>query len=323
MRRRNFLERAFAAAAATAAAPAFAQSGYPGRPITFIVPFAAGGGGDLVARLIAKELAERTRATIVVENKVGAGGNIGAAAALKSKPDGYTVLNLSATYAIQAAVAKLPFDPLADMQPVAMLSRDPALLITHPNSPLRSLRELATQARANPGKLTYGSSGPGSTAHLGMEDLADRMGVQLVHVPYKGTSQAFTDLLAGTIDVMLTSTVHGVPFVRSGRIRPLAVAGAQRSRALPDVPTAIEQGVAGYTHYDWKAMAVPQGVPADIVAFLNREVNEVLRLKHVAERFEAEGSTVVGGAPEQLMQAIRTDIERWKLLARKINLRLE
>jgi tripartite-type tricarboxylate transporter receptor subunit TctC len=287
------------------------------------VPFAAGGGGDLVARLLAREIGERTRATIVVENRVGAGGNIAAAAVLKGRADGYTVLNLSSTYAIQGALARLPFDPLADLQPVAMVVRDPALLIVPAASPLRSFRDLVTQARAAPGKLSYGSAGPGSSAHMGMEDLAAQLGVQLMHVPYKGTSQAFTDLLAGTIDVMFTSMPHGVPLIRSGRIRALGQAGLERSPVLPEVPTIAEQGAPGYTFFDWKAVALPKGAPAEAVAFLNREVNEVLRQRAVADRFESEGSTVVGGTPEQMLQVVRGDIERWKQLARKANLRVE
>jgi tripartite-type tricarboxylate transporter receptor subunit TctC len=323
MHRRTLLHGALAAGIGAHSIRGLAQGGYPSRPITLVVPFAAGGGGDVVARLLAKELGERLKTTIVVENRVGAGGNIGSAYVLKSKPDGYTLLNMSSTYAIQAALTKAPFDPIGDMQPIVMVSRDPGVVVVQPNSPLRTAKDLAAAAKASPGKLTYGSAGVGSIAHIGMEELAFNMGVQLTHVPYKGSSQAFTDVMAGQVDMMLTSVTYASGTIKSGRIRALGIASAQRSPALPDIPTFAEQGWPDFLLVDWKAVAAPRGVPPEVVTLLNRELNEVLRGRNVAERFTAEGTTPVGGTPEQMMRIVQSDIERWRALAKRANLKIE
>jgi tripartite-type tricarboxylate transporter receptor subunit TctC len=323
MHRRTLLHGALAAGIGAHSIRGLAQGAYPSRPITLVVPFAAGGGGDVVARLLAKELGERLKTTIVVENRVGAGGNIGSAYVLKSKPDGYTLLNMSSTYAIQAALTKAPFDPIGDMQPIVMVSRDPGVVVVQPNSPLRTAKDLAAAAKASPGKLTYGSAGVGSIAHIGMEELAFNMGVQLTHVPYKGSSQAFTDVMAGQVDMMLTSVTYASGTIKSGRIRALGIASAQRSPALPDIPTFAEQGWPDFLLVDWKAVAAPRGVPPEVVTLLNRELNEVLRGRNVAERFTAEGTTPVGGTPEQMMRIVQSDVERWRALAKRANLKIE
>ena len=323
MRRRLFVQ-SFASLALASIAPALrAQAKYPSKPIKFVVPFAAGGGGDVVARLLAQRLQERLDNPVVVENRTGAGGNIGADFVLKSAPDGYTLLNMSSTYPIQAAVSKVPFDPIGDMQPILMVSRDPVVLLVSIASPLKSARDLVAAAKRTPDKLTYGSAGVGSIAHLGMEELAYLMGVKLVHVPYKGSSQAFTDLLGGSVDMMLTSATFSAPQIKGGKVRGLGIAGTQRMPTLADVPTFEEQGIAGYNVVDWKAVAGPRGIPADIVAFLNRELNEVLRHKAVTEKFAAEGTTAVGGTPEQMMEIVRSDIQRWKRVAELAKVKIE
>ena len=323
MDRRNFVKGAAAIGIASAASPGFAQQKYPSKPIRFVVPFAAGGGGDVVARMLAQRLSERIGNTVVVENRTGAGGNIGSDFVLKSPPDGYTLLNMSSTYPIQAAVSKLPFDPIADMQPIIMVSRDPVVLLVNQASPLRTARDLLEAAKARPDKLTHGSAGVGSLAHLGTEELAYIMGIKLVHVPYKGSSQAFSDLLGGSVDLMLTSATFGAPFVKSGRVRALGIAGMNRMPTMPDVATFEEQGFPGYGVVDWKAVAGPRGIPPDVVAFLNTELNAVLKHKAVAEKFQAEGTTAVGGSPEQMMQVVRSDVERWKRVADMAKVRIE
>jgi len=323
MKRRAFVQSGLALGMA-ASLPAWAQQKYPNKPIKFVVPFAAGGGGDVVARMLATRLQERLGNPVIVENRTGAGGNIGADFVLKSPPDGYTLLNMSSTYPIQAAVSKnLPFDAIADMQPVIMVSRDPVVLLVNANSPLRSARDLIDAARRAPGKLTYGSAGVGSIAHLGMEELAFLMGVQLTHVPYKGSSQAFTDLLGGQVDMMLTSATFSVPHIRGGKVRAIGIAGEKRMGTLTDVATFEEQGVRGYNVVDWKAVAGPKGMPPDVVAFLNRELNEVLRHKEVTAKFEAEGTTAVGGSPEDMMRTVREDVERWRRVAEKAKVKIE
>ena len=322
MRRRVFVQSGLALAAA-AAVGAFAQQRFPTKPTKFVVPFAAGGGGDVVARMLAQRLQERVNSPIVVENRTGAGGNIGSDFVLKSPPDGYTLLNMSSTYPIQAAVSKLPFDPIADMQPIIMVSRDPVVLLVNAGSPLGDAKDLHAAATKSPGKLTYGSAGVGSIAHLGMEELAHVMGIKLTHVPYKGSSQAFTDVLGGQVDMMLTSATFSGPHVKGGKVRGLGIAGAQRMPTLADVPTFEEQGFKGYNVVDWKAVAGPKGIPPDVVAFLNRELNEVLRHKAVTEKFEAEGTTAVGGTPEQMMEIVRSDVQRWRRVVQEANVKIE
>ena len=323
MRRRVFIRYGLALAAASAAPAVLAQQKYPSKPIRFVVPFAAGGGGDVVARMLAQRLQERINNPIVVENKTGAGGNIGSDFVLKSPPDGYTLLNMSSTYPIQAAVSKLPFDPIGDMQPIIMVSRDPVVLLVNANSPLKDAKDLHAAAVKNPGRLTYGSAGVGSIAHLGMEELAHVMGIRLTHVPYKGSSQAFTDVLGGQVDMMLTSATFSGPHIKGGKVRGLGIAGTQRMPTLADVPTFEEQGFRDYNVVDWKAVAGPRGIPQDVVAFLNRELNEVLRHKAVTEKFEAEGTTAVGGTPEQMMEVVRSDVERWKRVAADAKVKIE
>jgi tripartite-type tricarboxylate transporter receptor subunit TctC len=324
MIRRHFLLQGLALSLAALTPAAFAQQRkYPEKPIKFVVPFAAGGGGDVVARMLAQRLSERINNAVVVENRTGAGGNIGSDFVLKSQPDGYTLLNMSSTYPIQAAVSKLPFDPIADMQPIIMVSRDPVVLVVNQASALKSAKDLVEAAKRTPNKLTHGSAGVGSIAHLGLEELAYIMGIQLVHVPYKGSSQAFNDLLGNSVDMMLTSATFGAPFIKSGRVRALGIAGTSRMPTLPDVATFEEQGFTGYNVVDWKAVAGPKGMPPDVVAFLNTELNAVLKHKSVADKFEAEGTTAVGGTPEDMMKVIRADVARWKNIAEKAQVKIE
>jgi tripartite-type tricarboxylate transporter receptor subunit TctC len=322
MRRRDFIKPALALGLASAV-PAWGQQKYPSKPIKFVVPFAAGGGGDVVARMLAQRLTERVNVPVVVENKTGAGGNIGSDFVLKSPPDGYTLLNMSSSYPIQAAVSKVPYDPIGDMQPIIMVSRDPVVLLVNPASPLKNAKDLLEAAKRTPDKLTYGSAGVGSIAHLGMEELAHIMGIRLVHVPYKGTSQAFTDLLGNSVDMMLTSATFTAPQLKGGKVRALGIAGTQRMPTMPDVPTFEEQGFKGYNVVDWKAVAGPRGIPQDVVAFLNRELNEILKSKAVTEKFDAEGTTAVGGTPEQMMEIVRSDIVRWKRVAETAKVKIE
>lgn len=322
MQRRAFTRGGIAAALAAGAPHLWAQA-FPSKSITFVVPFAAGGGGDVVARMLAKGVTERINIPVVVENRVGAGGNIGSNYVLKSNPDGYTLLNMSSSYAIQAAVSKLPYDPIADMQPILMVSRDPAVVVVNVDSPLRTAKDLQDAAKAQPNRLTYGSAGVGSIAHLGMEELGYNMGVKFVHVPYKGSSQAFNDVLSKHVDMMLTSTTYAATFIKAGRVRALGISNPTRLTFLPDVPTFAEQGWPNYQVVDWKAVAGPAGMPADVVTYLNRELNEAMKKESIAEKFRAEGTTIVGGTPEQMMQVVRSDIERWKNLVKVANIKVE
>ncbi|MBO9642302.1 MAG: tripartite tricarboxylate transporter substrate binding protein [Pseudacidovorax sp.] len=322
MLRRHMIHGLAGGALAATAPWVRAQAKYPARPITLVVPFAAGGGGDTTARLLAKGLADRLDGSVVVDNRAGASGNIGAAYVMRAAPDGYTLLSLSSTYGIQAAVGKPGFDAVNDMQPIIMATRDPLILLVHPSAPWRSARELAVAAQKAPGTISHGSAGAGSIAHLGMEELGFVMGASFLHVPYKGSSAAMTDLLGGNVQLVLTTTTFAGPYVKSGKVRALGLAGAKRLGALPAVPTFDEQGYA-YDVFDWKAVAGPRGMPPEVVQRLNRALNDVLSSAEVSARFEADGSAVVGGAPEVLTQAVKADIERWKVLVRKASIRLE
>jgi tripartite-type tricarboxylate transporter receptor subunit TctC len=328
MHRRTVLTKALQTALAlgVTALPSalFAQAAYPNKQIRFVVPFAAGGGGDAVARLLAQRLGEQIGDSIAVENKAGAGGIIGSSFVLKSPPDGYMVLNMSSTYAIQAAIGKnMNFDPIKDMQPIIMVSRDPVVMIVRASSALNNAKDLINAAKATPGKLTHGSAGIGSIAHLGTEELAFLMGISLVHVPYKGSSQAFTDLVGGSVDMMLTSATFASPHIKSGRVKALGIAGKERLPNLPEVQTFEEQGIKGYDVVDWKAIAGPKGMPAEAIKFLNVELNKALQHKSVTERFSAEGTTAVGGTPEHLLQTILSDVERWKRVIKAANIKFD
>ncbi len=313
MDRRNFLGATVAASLSFSSPALFAQKAYPNKQIRFVVPFSAGGGGDAIARMMAQRLSEQINDVVAVENKAGAGGLIGSSFVLKSPPDGYTVLNMSSTYAIQAAIGKnLNFDPINDMQPIIMISRDPTILVVRIDSPLNNVQDLIAAAKKNPGKLTHGSAGIGSIAHLGTEELAHLMGISLAHIPYKGSSQAYSDLLGGNVNMMLTSSTFAAPQLKGGRIKAIGIAGTTRLASLPEVKTFEEQGIKNYNVVDWKAIAGPKGMPQEAITFLNRELNLVLKHKSVSERFKAEGTTAVGGTPEDLMRTIVSDIDRWK-----------
>jgi tripartite-type tricarboxylate transporter receptor subunit TctC len=314
MRRRDFVQSALALGA-VAAMPARAQQPkYPAKPSSSWCPSRRAGRrrGGAHARAAPHRARQRAGG---VENKTGAGGNIGSDFVLKSPPDGYTLLNMSSSYPIQAAVSKVPFDPIADMQPIVMVSRDPVVLLVNPASPLRTAKDLYAAAKKSPDKLTYGSAGVGSIAHLGMEELAHIMDIRLV--------TSVQGHVAG---------VHRPPRQQCGHdaherdLHRTAAQGRQgarprhrRSPAHADDAGGADlrgAGLQGATNVvDWKAVAGPRGIPPDIVAFLNRDLNEILRSKAVTERFEAEGTTAVGGTPEQMMEIVRGDIERWKRVA--------
>jgi tripartite-type tricarboxylate transporter receptor subunit TctC len=327
MNRKSSLSAALAvslsAALITFVPPALAQPSFPSKPIRVIVPFSAGGGGDAIARRIAARLGERTGVSVVVDNRAGASGNIGAEVVVRSAPDGYTLLSASSTYGIQAAVGKPPFDPVADVTPIITLSRAHPIIIVNPSSPYRSLRDLIEAAKRQPDTLTYGTSGVGAIAHMTFEAMSSLAGIRMRHVPYKGSSQALADVLGGSIDVTSSNPVVSTPLIRAGRLRGLVTGGASRYPALPDVPTFAEAGLPGFEPYDWKAWLGPKGIPPEVVARLNSEINAILKEKDFAAVLEADGSMPVGGTPAQLLALIKSDVERWRALVRDRQIRLE
>ena len=308
---------------AVLSAPALAQQPFPSKPIRIVVPFTAGGGGDAIARRIAARLGERTGTSVVVENRAGASGNIGAESVVRSAPDGYTLLSASSTYGIQAGVGKPPFDPIADVTPIITLSRSHPVIIVNPNSPYRTLRDLIEAAKLKPDTLTYGTAGVGAIAHMTFESMSALAGIRMRHVPYKGSSGALTDVLGGSIDVTSSNPVVSTPLIRAGRLRGLVTGGPTRYPGLPDVPTSTEAGLPGFEPSDWKAWLGPKGIPPDVVAKLNSEVNAILKEKEFASVLEADGAVPVGGTPSQLLALIKSDMERWRALVRDRQIKLE
>ncbi|WP_442596090.1 Bug family tripartite tricarboxylate transporter substrate binding protein [Parapusillimonas sp. JC17] len=293
---------------------------YPNRPIKIIVPLAAGGGGDLTARQLALHLTDRLGVPVVVENRPGAGGSIGTHAAIKSPPDGYTLVMLSSSHTCNAALRELPFDSINDIEPITLFKRESLILIGNKDLPVKSFGELVEWAKREPGIVTYGSSGVGGITHLSMEHLADLAGIKLNHVAYKGTGPALQDTIGGTVNLMFSSVAIVVPVVQEKRAIGLGIADA-RIPALPDVPSFKEAGVPGFKSDLWHAVAGPKGIPKEIVARLNKEMAEVLKSPQMQERIQSEGSQPVGGSPEQLLETISADIAQWKDVIRKADIK--
>ena len=286
---------------------------YPARPIRLIVPFTPGGTTDILARLLGNRLGETLGVQVVIENRGGAAGNIGAELAAKAKPDGYTLfMGHIGTLAVNPALyVKLPYDPVKDFAPISMVALVPSLLVVHPALPAKSVKELIALAKARPGKLSYGSTGTGGTPYLAVEYFKLLAKVDIVEVPYKGAAPLTTDLIAGEIALTITGIPALLPHVKTGRLRALAVSSAQRSRAVPELPTIAEAGLPGYEATAWYGLVAPAGTSRDIIAKLNAEVLAALKHPEVADRLQAEGAEPSGGTPEQFAAFIQAETTRW------------
>ena len=294
------------------AGAAIAQ-GYPAKPIRLIVPFPPGGGTDIAARTIANKLSEDVKWTFVVENKPGAGGNLGVEQAVKSAADGYTlVIGQTSNLAINPALyAKLPYDPLRDLSPVALIVSAPVVFVVAASSRYTSLGDLLAAAKTDPGGVTFASPGNGTVSHLAGELLQRAAGVKLTHVPYKGASQALTDTLGGQVQSFMSSVPSALSQIRAGRLRAIAVSSATRARELPEVPTIAEAGYQGFEASTWYGLLAPARTPAPIIARLNAEVNRVLKTPEVRERLAAEGGEALGGSPEQFASFLKAEHAKW------------
>ena len=312
-----------AAALATLSGTARAET-WPARPITLIAPYPPGGGVDTVARLVAERLAQRLGQAVNVDNKPGAGATLGATALARSAPDGYTLmLGSIVDYAIAPHVHKaLPFDQQRDFIPVVELGFGTVALVVHADLPARNVAELVALAKAKPGALSYGSTGVGGLQHLNAEMFKQMAGIDLVHVPYKGTAQLLPDLLAGRIPLAIDSLPAHLPHIKSGKTRALAVASRNRSPLLPDVPTMAEAGLQGYESATNYTLFVPAKTPAEVVAMLNRETNAVLKLPEVADKLASLGIVVTGGSTEAAVARTTAEVARWGGVIRKGNLQL-
>ncbi len=316
------LRSAIFAVLALAAGLAQSQQ-YPTKPVRIIAPFAPGGGTDFIARLIAQKLTERLGHQVIVENKPGAGGNLGAEFAVKSAPDGYTLLLVAGSYTVNPSLYKLSFDPVNDITPVVQLSQGPFVVAVHPSVPANSLKELIELARRQPDKLSYASAGSGSITHLASELFLDMAKIKIVHIPYKGTGPALNDTIAGSTQLIFGSVSTTLQFIKSGRLRGLAVTTPRRISALPDLPTVAEAGVPGYEVVLWHGLVAPKGVPRPIVDRLNREANEVLKAKDMGDLLATDGVAPAGGTPEQFRAVIKADIERWRGVVKQANIKVD
>jgi tripartite-type tricarboxylate transporter receptor subunit TctC len=299
------------------AAPARAQDPYPSKPIRLIVPFVAGGSVDAVARLIEAPLAAGLGQPVVITNRGGAGGLIGMDAVAKAPPDGYTVLlaHSGLTY-MPGLFRNLPFDPAADFAGVITAVSGTYVLAVNPQLPIRSVAELIAYAKANPGRLSYGSAGVGSTLHLAGEFFKRAAGIDIVHVPYRGASQAITDLLGGQVPMMFGPMVNILPLAQAGSIRALAVTSAKRSALAPDLPTVAETGLPGFEVGGWYGLAVPAGTPKAIVTQLNAVTNRVLQTRTVIDQMRQQGYEALGGTPEEMNTLIKSDVALWTRIIR-------
>ncbi len=310
------------AALATALPHASAQQ-YPTKPIRLIVPISAGGGLDYIARAVAQKLTENLGQSIVVDNRGGASGTIAAEAAMQAAPDGYTILMTSASLVTRPLLYKVPYDLSRDFAPITQLSAQSYLLLTTNSLPVRSVQELLVHARANPGKLNYGSVGNGSQIHLMTELFRHMTKIQVVHVPYKGAVNAYPDLISGNIQFMFNSVTAAQPHVKAQRLRALAVSGPRRVSAFPDLPTVAEAGVKGFSVTQWYGLLAPIGTPRDIVEFLSKQINSTLQQPDVAARIAAEGSEAVGSTPQQLAAHIKAERAKWAQVIKDAGIRGE
>ncbi len=312
-----------AVTAFTVIAPAAAQN-YPTRPVRFIVPFAPGGNTDVQGRLIAQKLTEVWNQQVVVDNRAGAGGTVGVEMLSKAPADGYTIALASFGNILvgPSLFPKLGYDPLKDLAPVVLVSQPPGLLVVNPGLPVKNVTELINYAKANPGKLNYGSAGNGTWNHLFAEHFKALTGIQMTHIPYKGANPAVTDVMGGQIQVSFAPFPVAVPQIKSGRLRVLGVTSARRSPVLPEVPTVAESGLPGYSAATWFAVLAPAKTPPAVIAKLNKDINAVLARPEVRAAFAADGTEPAGGTPEQLRESMRSGIKQWGELVRNLGVKL-
>ncbi|MGZ5113709.1 MAG: Bug family tripartite tricarboxylate transporter substrate binding protein [Usitatibacter sp.] len=323
--------RAFVRTACTAlllsVAPALglAQDAYPSKPIKLVVPFPPAGGTDVLSRAIAQSMSTATKWLIVIDNRPGAGGNIGLDAAAKSPPDGYTIaMGQTANLAVNPALyTSMPFDPLKDFAPIALISSQPLILVVGENSPYKTLKDLVDAAKANPGKVNMASSSNGTIGHIGGELFQRRAGIKMTHVPYKGAGPAVTDLMGGSVDCFFGNTQAVGGLVTGGRLRALAVTSPKRLANFPNVPTVAESGYPGFEAATWSGLVAPAGTPPAIVEKLNAAANKALASPEMKHKLYEDGSTPLGGSAKQFGEFIRTEHAKWGAAVREANIKLD
>jgi len=297
------------------------KQSYPVKPIRLILPDAAGGGFDTVARALAAKLSEQLGQSVVVDNRGGAGGALGAELAMQAAPDGYTIVMMSATSVIRPLMYPSRYDVLRDFAPVSQATTTSYVLLVHPALPVKSVGELVAYGKANPGKLNYASAGEGSLIHLATELFKAAAGINATHVPYKGMGAAYPDLIAGQVQMAFASIVSALPHARTQRLRALAVSGPARAQAQPDLPTVAEAGIKGYEVSQWYAVFAPARVPQAVVDRLNREIVGALQNAEVAKRLAFDGAEPVGGSPAQLKALLVSDLAKWARVIKETGIR--
>lgn len=312
-------------ASAFAAGHSQAQQAYPTKPIRMIVPFPPGGTTDVVARLVAQKLTEAWGQQVVVDNRPGAGGIIGTEIVAKATPDGYTALLGSiTTHAVNPALyKKLNFDPVKDFTPVSLVVSSPQLLAVHPSVAAESVKELIALAKAKPGQLNYASAGTGTSPHLTFELFKSMAGIDVVHVPYKGTGPAITDLIGGQVQMMITGVVALMPHIKSGKLRGLGVTSAKRVAALPDLPTIAESGIPSFDVSSWFGVFLPGGTPKPIVANMNAEIRKILEVPEVRQRLISQGADPASNTPEEFAAYVKAEMAKWGKVVRDTGVRAD
>lgn len=302
---------------------AWAQQPWPSKPIRFVAPFAPGGGTDFIGRVAAQKLTEAVKQQVLVDNRPGAGGTLGAEQGAKSPPDGYTFTVIAGSYAVNPALYKLTFDPVNDITPVIQFSEGPLLVVVNPALPIKSMKDMIALAKAKPNAMNYASSGQGSIVHMSTELFLHMAGIKAVHVPYKGTGPAITDTISGQTQFLFGSIAVVMPMVKQNRLRGVAVTTTKRLAALPDVPTLDESGVKGYNVVLWHGLVGPKGLPRPIVDRVNGELNKALKSKDMEERLAGDGVSPAGGTPEQFGATIKRDIDTWRKVAQTAGVKVD
>ena len=303
---------------------AHAQGGYPARPIRLIVPYPPGAGTDIIARTVGQKLGEILGQQIVIDNRGGGGGVIGADAGAKAPPDGYTMVLVTSTFAMTPTLQKPPYDPVRDFTPLVLLAAVPNILVVNPSIQATNLQELIALARSRPNELSYATSGNGTVSHLLTEWLRSLVGgMPLVHIPYKGNAQALTDLLGGHVSIMFSALPSAMAHIASNRVRPIAITSKARSAAVPQVPTFIESGVPDFVFSSEFGLLMPARTPRDIVVRLNREIVKILRMPDVRERLAGQGAEPVGNAPDEYAVLLKADLARWARVVKTAGIRAD
>lgn len=309
--------------ACAAIAPQATAQNYPTKAVRIIAPFAPGGGTDFIARVAATKLTETLGQTVIVDNRPGAGGTLGAEIGAKSPSDGYTLTLVAGSYSVNPSLFKINFDPVNDITPIIQLSQGPFLVVVHPALPVKNIKDLIALGKQKPGGLIFASSGAGSIIHLATELFNDMAGIKMIHVPYKGTGPALTDTIAGQTQLLFSSIAVAVPQVRNNRLRAIAVTTPKRVDAFPDVPTINESGLKGYETVLWHGLIGPKNLPRPIVDRLNGDLNKILQNKDMQDKLAGDGVTAAGGTPEQFGATIKRDIDTWRKVVQKAGVKAD